>query len=82
MYMQRTYPSITPHVKGLHLTIYAWRPHRNAEGWKAKKESVKPSDSTLGEFRVNPPARVVPVPRLKGDMQNLLRLFGAKDPPF
>jgi hypothetical protein len=34
VYLQRTYPSITPYVKGYHLTIDAWRENRDAEGWK------------------------------------------------
>jgi len=34
VYLQRTYPAITPYIKGLHLTIDSWRPGRSDEGWK------------------------------------------------
>jgi len=33
VYLQRTYPSITPYVKGYHLTIDSWRWNRDSEGW-------------------------------------------------
>jgi hypothetical protein len=33
VYLQRTYPSITPYVKGHHLTIDSWRWNRDSEGW-------------------------------------------------
>jgi hypothetical protein len=33
VYVQRTYPAITPYLKGYHLTIDSWRPDRDKEGW-------------------------------------------------
>ncbi len=29
VYVQQTYPAITPYLKGLHLTIDSWRPNRD-----------------------------------------------------
>jgi hypothetical protein len=33
VHVQRTYPAITPYLKGLHLTIDSWRGGRDEEGW-------------------------------------------------
>jgi hypothetical protein len=56
VYLQRTYPAITPYVKGFHLTIDAWRPGRHNEGWHTP--CAPPSKGP-----VMPPALVLPVPR-------------------
>ena len=37
VYLSRTYPSTTPYLKGLHLTLDSWRPNRDSEGWKLPK---------------------------------------------
>lgn len=34
VYVCRTYPTITPYLKGLHLTLDSWRPNRDQFGWK------------------------------------------------
>lgn len=34
IHLQRTYPAITPFLKGLHLTIDGWREGRDADMWK------------------------------------------------
>ena len=39
VYLSRTYPSIVPYLKGVHLTLDSWRPNRDTDGWK-----TKPSD--------------------------------------
>jgi hypothetical protein len=50
LYLSRTYPSITPYIKGLHLTIDGWRPDRDAEGWrKPKAKQHSPRSAGLGE---------------------------------
>ena len=33
IYIVRTYPSMIPYLKGIHLTIEHWRDDRDAEGW-------------------------------------------------
>ena len=51
-YITRTYPNITPYMKGLHLTIDGWRPDRDADGWRKKKKSFsgsEPRAAGLGE---------------------------------
>jgi len=34
IYLCRTYSSINPHLKGIHLTLDSWRPWRREDGWK------------------------------------------------
>jgi len=41
VYLSRTYESITPYLKGIHLTIDSWRDGRDKEGWKEKKKPAK-----------------------------------------
>ena len=36
VYFGRTYTSIVPFLKGLHLTIDSWRPNRTQEGWNRR----------------------------------------------
>jgi hypothetical protein len=75
VYLQRTYPAITPYVKGFHLTIDSWRHDRDSEGWRitGKQPPAEP---------LTPPAFVQPVPRLRDDLQALTALFGLPVPPL
>lgn len=34
VYLCRTYPSLTPFLKGIHHTLDSWRPGRDKDGWK------------------------------------------------
>jgi len=38
VYLSRTYPAITPFLKGIHLTLDSWRDGRDADGWKISKK--------------------------------------------
>jgi hypothetical protein len=86
IYLVRTYPSINPYLKGIHLTLDSWRPWRKDDGWRM----------TLAEIRMalldNPdfdglrtgekaPCRVKWVPRLPDDIHALLQLFASPTPP-
>ena len=75
VYLQRTYPAITPYVKGFHLTIDSWRHDRNSEGWRITGKQPPAEPST-------PPAFAQPVPRLRDDLQALTALFGLPVPPL
>jgi len=75
VYLQRTYPAITPYVKGFHLSIDGWRENRDAEGWKIPDKRVPV------EVNLTPPSFVSSVPRLSLDVAALLRLFKAAEPP-
>jgi hypothetical protein len=47
VYVARTYPSMTPYLKGIHATIDSWRPGRDDEGWKLKKRKAPGADTPL-----------------------------------
>ena len=38
VHLSRTYPGITPFLKGVHHTIESWRTGRNQDGWKFTKD--------------------------------------------
>ena len=46
IYVTRTYTSMVPYLKGIHLTLDSWRKGRDEEGWKVmgyKGEEIAPS---------------------------------------
>jgi hypothetical protein len=65
VYLQRTYPAITPYVEGFHLTTDGWRPNRDSYGWKIK-------DVTQSASHLEPPPFVTPAPRMRADIVSLL----------
>jgi hypothetical protein len=76
VYLQRTYPAITPYLKGLHLTIDSWRPGRTAEGWK-----IPGYNDTEAQGCSAPPDEVLPVTRLRSDILSLRRMLASNCPP-
>jgi hypothetical protein len=41
VHMVRTYPSLNPYLKGVHLTLSSWLPDRDEDGWKIKRKAPK-----------------------------------------
>jgi len=85
VYVSRTYPMITPYLKGIHLSLDSWRVGRAADGWKlttAKAASMAGQKDWL-DSPVDPkaPKYVRWVPRLKGDMEALCLFTAATQPP-
>lgn len=77
VYISRTYPSITPYLKGIHLTIDSWYPHRDNEGWKLPAtERIMP----MAAAHPHPPTHVKAVPRLASNGAALLTLFQPDSP--
>ena len=76
VYVQRTYPAITPYLKGFHPTIDSWRPDRDKEGWRLPN-----SQPRSGPYPT-PPSEVCAVPRFRSDVLALLSLFSAEVPPL
>eukprot|EP00978_Attheya_sp_CCMP212_P044459 scaffold311089_cov38-Attheya_sp.AAC.1 len=77
-YVARTYPEITPYLKGVHLTLDHWRPDRDSDGWRISNSSDKKLEfSTMAK----PPVSVVPVSRLRSDIDALLHLTESEIPP-
>lgn len=88
IHIQGTYPTMTPYLKGIHQTIDSWRPGRDKEGWKCKRqldEILIWDENTRSLVRVADtagPSRVVPATRLQDDVECLLQLFSADTPPL
>jgi len=62
IHLMRTYPIITPYLKGMHLTLDGWRPNRDEELWKLPPGTW--DDMPCGDPSANPPAELTPAPRL------------------
>jgi hypothetical protein len=82
VHLQRTYPCITPFLKGMHLTLDSWRPGRDADGWKAEVSSNY--DDLIGVSTLHPCALefVTAVPRLYDDLECLAQLLLPAHPPI
>jgi hypothetical protein len=78
-HLQRTYSSITPFLKGLHLTLDGWRPSRGPDLWPAD-ESDDEGDSPTTVPLAAPPEFVTPAPRLADDLKVLSLMFAADRP--
>lgn len=82
IYVTRTYPSMVPYLKGMHLTIDGWRRHRDEEGWKLTKKEIRELGKTAGEsVEDEVPEHVTPVKRFRSDMEALQVLTGTAEPP-
>jgi hypothetical protein len=70
IYVSRTYKSMVPYLKGLHLTLDFWRPDRDEEGWRGK-QNLDPEEASAFSIGNNKKApRFVKIaPRLKADVQ-------------
>jgi hypothetical protein len=79
VYLSRTYPSLVPYLKGVHLTLDSWRPNRDSAGWKLRDYQH------LAQFPevipVSAPSAVRAVPRLLQDIVALQSLFAPTIPP-
>jgi hypothetical protein len=88
IYISRTYPSINPYLKGIHLTLDSWRPWRGKDAWKMSISEIR---SALHEHGYNtdswvatskPPLKVHIAPRLYSDIKALESLFHPDSPPY
>lgn len=79
VHLMRTFPVITPYLKGIHLTLDGWREHRDEEMWKIPKQAWEDlsSEGQTGDA----PDLVSPAPRLQDDLDCLLQLFLADAAP-
>jgi hypothetical protein len=78
VYVARSYPSMRPYLKVLHLTIDSWQPGRDKDGWK---ESDLYGDYLgLENLQEGAPAEVKAVRRLAWDMEALGILFQGEAP--
>eukprot|EP00980_Cylindrotheca_fusiformis_P019180 scaffold6510_cov122-Cylindrotheca_fusiformis.AAC.2 len=87
IYVTRTYPSMVPYLKGIHLTLDGWRSFRDEDGWKLPNRKIEEM-RTKGIGVVKPdeekpraPQRVQGVKRLRGDLWALQELMQDERPP-
>eukprot|EP00980_Cylindrotheca_fusiformis_P012245 scaffold2984_cov80-Cylindrotheca_fusiformis.AAC.3 len=90
VHLSTTFKTMTPYLKGIHLTIDSWRANRDPAGWKMSPkewgiflEGIEDSEmrqnlADLGNAQA--PAMVWPVPRLKDDIEMLETLFSSPTP--
>eukprot|EP00980_Cylindrotheca_fusiformis_P021722 scaffold8546_cov73-Cylindrotheca_fusiformis.AAC.5 len=90
VHLSTTFKTMTPYLKGIHLTIDSWRANCDQAGWKMSPkewciflEGIKDSEmrenlADLGNAKA--PAVVWPVPRLKDDLEALENLFSSPTP--
>ncbi|KAL7570492.1 hypothetical protein ACA910_004273 [Epithemia clementina (nom. ined.)] len=88
VYVSLTYTTMTPYLKGIHLSLESWRIDRDEERWRmAPKEWAMISQNRLGlESWVttdssNAPNFVKLVPRYEDDIQALQALTSSAEPP-
>ena len=79
VYVSRTYPAMTPYLKGIHHTLDSWRPHRSNDDWKMIMAEIEAVIDVQDEmdyvYPKNAPKYVFPSPRLENDLNCLLSLF-------
>ena len=76
IYVAMTYTSLIPYLKGIHLTLNSWRPGRDKNGWKTRKQKSDPTED-CGP----PPKYVEAVTRLIADVLALMELTSYLNPP-
>jgi hypothetical protein len=96
LYVTRTYRYMTPHLKGLHLTIDSWREGRDSEGWRSTGAEMVVHASLgrgnwvedrelygngAGAYKKDTPQWVKGVPRLRADVAAMMRLTADEIPP-
>jgi len=87
VYVSRTYPSLVPYLKGIHLTLDSWQGNQDQDGWQ-----IQPSPAELAlldhhlampsEVPTGAPSHVTLVPLLVSDIHALMTLLSPALPPL
>jgi hypothetical protein len=86
IYVTRTYPGMVPYLIGMHMTIDGWRDNRQKSGWRLLRSFLRDRRDAEGDDDgvpypdVEPPVVVWAVPRLRADVEALLRLKKGSKP--
>ena len=91
VHLRMVYPSITPYLKGLHLTLEMWRPDRDSQGWKLPRndwarlqahliEKGYDAEAVPSSYK-DAPELVKRAPRLEKDIVALEALLKDDHPP-
>jgi hypothetical protein len=78
VYVSRTYKSMVPYLKGLHLSLDSWRPNQDEDGWRTTNTNESLWD---GVEREKPPKHMLLVRRYKNGMEALMFLTKSDEPP-
>lgn len=89
LYVTKTYPAMVPYLKGFHLTLDAWRPGRDTDGWRLTLAELREKFQQEEGFELEyasqnakgAPESVHPSPRLHDDISTLLKLTAGESPP-
>lgn len=86
IYVSRTYRSMKPYLRGLHMTIENWRDNRDEEGWKILKafdddDNISSLENHIKKLASSPSEFVEGVPRLSNDVQVMKKLLSPSAPP-
>ena len=79
VYVSRTYRVMVPYLKGIHLSIYSWRPDRDEDWWRTTKTCEPRLGLKLESEKV--PKFVKMVKRWKSDLRVLLSFVAKEFPP-
>ena len=92
VHLSMVYPSLTPYLKGFHLTLESWRPDRDIQGWKMPvndwvriKQHLIDKGELSFEFPIDhtqAPQMVLVAPRLSDDLEALSELMDDGTPPM
>ena len=83
IYVTRTYKPMVLYLKGIHLTIDGWRKNRDTDGWKHITRYLAGEDtSPFLESEDEYPDFVCPVPRLRSDLEALVKLTESVTAPI
>jgi hypothetical protein len=86
IHISRTYPSIVPYLKGIHLMFDSWRDNCDAFGSKLPMPELKAAIALKGHsiqlesFTFIPPKFFTAIPQLHFDIDALLMLFSSDQP--
>jgi hypothetical protein len=81
IYVSRTYTSMIPYLKGLHLTIDSWRSNRDEDGWRQTSGHFEPKLDDGVVEGLAAPEFVQAVRRLGQDLRALGALTDSAEPP-
>jgi hypothetical protein len=89
VYVTRTYTTLVPYLKGVHLTLDSWRANRGDDGWPIDDDEWRLSntidnrikDGVARQGGLEPPKIVKRAARLAHNLKMLNALTATKVPP-
>jgi hypothetical protein len=87
VYVTRTYTTLVPYLKEIHLTLDSWRVNRGDDGWPVDDDGWRLSNTIDNKIEDSvarhgkPPRFVKQATRLGDDLKMLRALTETKDPP-